>query len=166
MGYKHYWYRPKIISPEKYAVLYNDMLKVLDSLPAVYPGAYYRGTPILLKGWDGELPFEPDPTDFGFSGDADTGMSHETFRFDREIHETRWAVSKVTGGKPLFRESCETGRKPYDLAVCACLLVAKHHLPEMVIESDGEMDKQSWPHAFDLVENVLGIQLSRNSQVA
>lgn len=56
-----------------------------------------------------------------------------------------------------FSDFCKTNRKPYDLAVCICLLALSHKLPYFSFSSDGiwgdgEWDNQ-WDHAIDcLVE--------------
>ena len=54
-----------------------------------------------------------------FNGRGDDG--HETFLFD------------VNGGWAFTK----TSRKPYDLAVCECLLILNAHLPNMTLDSDG-----------------------------
>jgi len=49
----------------------------------------------------------------------------------------------------------KTAYKPYDLAVTACLVIAKHHLGEQItIHSDGEMD--NWHEAINLCHHFLG----------
>jgi hypothetical protein len=62
---------------------------------------------------------------FGFNGDASKGEDHETFAFE-------------VGHKGFH--FCKTARKPYDLAVCLCLLTIKFHLKETKISSDGEKE--------------------------
>ncbi len=51
---------------------------------------------------------------------------------------------------------CKTGRKPYDLAVCSTLIVAKKHFGEkMDVSSDGS-DADGWSQAKDLCQKILG----------
>lgn len=68
---------------------------------------------------------------FGFNGDASKGEDHETFAFE------------IGQSKSYF---CKTNRKPYDLAVCLCLLTIKFHLKETKISSDGD---EEWITIFE-----------------
>lgn len=62
--------------------------------------------------------------------------------FEDEGHET---FVLYRAGSDGF-EFCKTARKPYDLAVTACLLVYKHHSPDTIkVSSDG--DAEDWVEA-------------------
>lgn len=51
--------------------------------------------------------------------------------------------------KPKNFEFCKTARKPYDLLVCATLLLAEHHAPGVLeISSDGDREEWSFPLAW------------------
>ena len=73
---------------------------------------------------------------FGFNGDASKGEDHETFAFE------------IGQSKSYF---CKTARKPYDLAVCLCLLTIKFHLKGTEISSDGERE---WIPIFDTYKEI------------
>lgn len=50
---------------------------------------------------------------------------------------------------------CKTAFKPYDLAVCVFLVIAKHYLDEnMSVESDGT--RENWADAIEICQTVLG----------
>lgn len=88
------------------------------------------------------------------SGDC----SHETCRFPQVIPEERHADfdSHPTeeNGKGWQFNFCKTAYKPYDLAVTAFLIIAKHHLKEKIwIASDGET--QHWADGRILCEEFL-----------
>ncbi len=74
-----------------------------------------------------------------FNGKGEDG--HETFVFARE---SGWTF-------------CKTALKPYDIGVCAVLIIAKRHLGRSFeFSSDGEWDELRWRRACKLVENKLG----------
>lgn len=61
--------------------------------------------------------------------------SYETFAFQREYNPQDWEFSEE--GK--YFDFCKTAFRPYDLAVTAFLIIAKHHLQDdITIRSDGE----------------------------
>ena len=68
-------------------------------------------------------------------------------------HESLW----LTRTKNIEPEAhyCRTARKPYDLVVCAVLLVLQHHAPGVwTITTDGTLE--DWDPAREWVEGVLG----------
>jgi hypothetical protein len=65
--------------------------------------------------------------------------AHESFVFDAS--EGGWAF-------------CKTAEKPYDLAVCECLLILKKHLKGFSFRSDGDIDSEpNWVQAKKNVES-------------
>lgn len=73
---------------------------------------------------------------FGFNGDASNDEAHETFAFE------------ITHKGFHF---CKTARKPYDLAVCLCLLVMKFHIKGTEISSDGDKE---WIPIFETYKEI------------
>lgn len=62
--------------------------------------------------------------------------SYESFVFAREIIPPPFEEPCKNG---LYFDFCKTAFRPYDLAVTACLLIAKHYLKDKIIVStDGE----------------------------
>lgn len=63
--------------------------------------------------------------------------SHETFRLER-VYQPRGSYDAAHENGKYF-SFCKTAYKPYDVAVCACLILAKAYLKEQIIvSSDGE----------------------------
>jgi hypothetical protein len=57
----------------------------------------------------------------------------------------------------LWFDFCKTARKPYDLPVCACLIVLQHYFGDQFrVSSDGGIDTQSWPSARELCLKLFG----------
>jgi len=77
--------------------------------------------------------------------------SHESFVLERILKPGEW--QKPEAGK--YFEFCKTAYKPYDLAVTAALIIAQHHLGNLiVVSSDGE--EQHWFDAKQLCQMELG----------
>jgi len=75
-------------------------------------------------------------------------MACETFRLDRWHHPETWEP-KERGGYFSF---CKTRRLPYDLLVCAVLILLKHHFPKSEVSSDG--DYSDWVPAREWYQSV------------
>jgi len=94
--------------------------------------------------------------------------SHETFSFPRRLDEKEKPLGEVLfydeGGNPIYTEKekvgkyfdfCKTAFKPYDLAVNAFLIIAKHYLGrDLIVESDGDIPQ--WIDAIELCQSNLG----------
>lgn len=87
---------------------------------------------------------------------CDGSCSYESFIFERVLDVPDYQREKTPDG-PFFN-FCKTAFRPYDLAVTAALIIAKHHLKgAMTVTSDGEA-----PHWFDgamLCQSLLGYGL-------
>lgn len=87
---------------------------------------------------------------------CDGDCSHETFHFPRVLKPHAWEKPKENG---LYFVFCKTAFKPYDLAVTAFLVIAKHYLKDrLLVHSDG--DEAHWQDAKWLCEMELGYGLS------
>jgi len=79
--------------------------------------------------------------------------SHETFWFPRVREASREPLISAEGGK--YFDCCKTAFKPYDWAVTAFLVIAKHYLKEkLVVKSDGT--PANWHDARILCQVELG----------
>lgn len=79
--------------------------------------------------------------------------SHESFILDRVRELSDFDRKHAEGGK--YFSFCKTAFKPYDIAVCAALIVAKNHLKDKIkVTSDGEMEM--WKDGVEVCEKVLG----------
>jgi len=66
-----------------------------------------------------------------------------------------WKTPKESG---LYREYCKTAFRPYDLAVNAFLVIAKHYLGEnLKVGSDGKVEH--WIDAVQICQNAFGYGL-------
>lgn len=85
---------------------------------------------------------------------CDGDCSYETFCLPRVFTDSEW--QKPENG--LYFDFCKTAFRPYDMAVTACLVIAKHYLQDrIVVRSDGDDDQ--WQDAKWLCQIELGYGL-------
>lgn len=141
MSYTHSWYRPPVLDYSDMVAISSDFEMVVRELPAStaiveIPEHKAGRYDIAFRGRYGSV------EDFVFAEQSTA----------RVIDEGR-ARDPAMVGKSF--EYCKTGRLPYDLAVCSCLVVAKRYLGESVrVETDGGM--KDWAAVFEICERVLG----------
>ena len=81
-----------------------------------------------------------------FNGDEKNGLDHETFYLERREYKDFSRSNTFS--------FCKTARKPYDLLVCAVLILIHTYAPESrYISSDGNAD--DWLAAYRWIESIL-----------
>lgn len=151
MGYTHYW-KQKTVSTN-----YSDQAsKVSIEIPILLElmpkysssaGGYYKEHPILLKSGDGTGEPEINKAFISFNGDGSKDLDHESFYYEFEP-------------KPFEFSFCKTARKPYDLAVCLCLLSLANHIDTFEFSSDG--GREDWETAIDIYTKYHRGEISEN----
>jgi len=126
MGYTHYWRNPSGFPAATWKRITKDVRLVLAKLPK----------DCKIDDQNGGVPIINDEM-IWFNGVGDG--EYETFH--------------LAAGAQTF-EFCKTAMKPYDLAVTAVLLIAKHHHKAFDVSSDGKPEE--WAPAKKLVKKVLG----------
>lgn len=106
-------------------------------------GVFVGKGDVVVGGWgDG-----PSLATRACNGDC----SHEAFSFPRVLELKSWH-EPVRG---LYFDCCKTGFRPYDLAVTAFLVIAKHHLGTNIrTGTDGEL--QHFRDGMNLCQKHLG----------
>lgn len=103
MGYTHYFKFTKFITKEQMAEVAENVKDVFGTFPMVtkrLKGPYGKGEPIITDK------YRP----ISFNGDAEKNEDYESF---------------VVKAEDLGFHFCKTARRPYDLAVCLCLIILK-----------------------------------------
>lgn len=146
MGYTHYCRQSKNFTDKEWEAIVIDTKKMFAALPAKTPkaGIPGRGGEVLqIDDQEGNPPVANDTSIF-FNGCGYPDADHETFELTK----------KKPGDGFSF---CKTARKPYDLAVQACMLIAVHHAHASIsISSDGDADE--WLAAVKLL-NSIGVNM-------
>lgn len=148
MGYTLYWRRPAVIAPEAFQAVASDFRTLLEhpdgaSWIALADGYGESGRPEIT---DDRIEFN------GFGKD-----SYETFYLPRLYKEE----DTEHNDRELIFQSCKTNRRPYDLLVCAALVVLKHHLGSGCRIS-GDDDYEGYRGGSLLCRQILGYGLEES----
>ena len=142
MGYTHYYY----VSEKFDATLFK---KVVDDFKKLLKPISDKGI-VLANGMGEGKPIIND-NEIVFNGLGE--LSHETFCLEK-THEIQDWQKDMKKGELIFQFT-KTARKPYDIAVTACLVIAKHHFGEKIrISSDG--NDSEWNDGKQLCQEILG----------
>ncbi len=175
MGYSHYWNRPQIIDLTTFNTISKDLsalLPALEAAGALLANAYGREEPEIgpefigfngveccghAKNQDVRLAW-PSKDAHGIGDNMSKGgtLPYRTCNGDCSF-ESVWfeRVATIAGEDGRVECSCKTAFRPYDLAVTAFLVIAKHRLRgELQVQTDGE--PCHWAEAFALCQAKLG----------
>ncbi len=184
MGYTHYWYRKKEIKPDTFQAIKIDFEKILEILKKAIKLAdgMGEGVPQItdnLISFNGQRQCGHIKQELGVSWPSDNakGISSEidkshvgSWFAGAEIntrtcggdcaHESlyfpqnRKIADYETPKNGMYFDFCKTAFKPYDLAVITFMIIAKHHLKEIIlVSSDGT--QMQWFDGMALCEEIL-----------
>ncbi len=142
MGYTHYWYQMRDATPDQWVAICEAAQKIVAKSAVPVSREYDEKNEQPFFGID----------KIRLNGVGDDG--HETFLFTRK--KGRPLVTVDDGSTFAF---CKTAHKPYDIVVCAILVVAHHYAPDVWrIESDGDPD--AWMPGLRLACFATGIDMA------
>jgi len=155
MGYTHYWYQKRDFTGEEWKQIKLASLAVSHIIQhGVDRGPVF--IQIDIRGWDGTGKAQFTNDEITFNGDKDKLENHETFRLNRVMPDPTtqpWREKYIVRVRDYFA-FCKTAQKPYDILVCAVLLIAKHVAPTAIdYSSDG--DEEEWRGAELLTNKTL-----------
>jgi len=170
MGYTHYFYVPKEFSKDLFSKVVTDFKKILPEIEnvkvnenAISSSSYSENDDVKIKIVDGhgKVDSKPEITNNLICFNGSSQNSHETFFLERKTQTTFTRQDGSTyendikkNGK--YFEFCKTARKPYDLGVTTCLIIAKHYFNDQIeVRSDGEINDE-WVFAKKFVQKHLG----------
>lgn len=122
MGYTHYWTQTRSFTKEEWIEVSADLAEILSYVENDL------GVPLANGMGDGGTRPEFTGSIIQFNGVGDD--SHETFTVD--LKRTRLYPGATLGGS-----FCKTARKPYDIAVTACLCYLSSVAGAFSVSSDG-----------------------------
>lgn len=153
-AFAHAWVLPHEIDEERWALLRADAIGVLRAASARLEAGRPQEMPGILRGPDGMGLPDVTRDRIALNGSAFRGEAGEPFILERRAR--RGVVVRATdgsSGRAIRR--CDTGGNPYDLAVCALLLVTELRLGELMrLGSSGGM-RDGWREAVRLVREVV-----------
>ena len=166
MGYTHYYRVARKYDEKRWGNLIKDVKKLLELPPPEYLSiSWQSGEPYQLQTLDDIINsgsasgyYNIDETEISFNGIGEG--AHEQFqlyqRMPPEVFERHEDFNKRTTdidfNHPYF-EFTKTARKPYDVVVCCCLILAKMHLRKNIsITSDGGLE-DGWEAAIKIIND-------------
>ena len=187
MGYTHYYYVSSYYKQEAWDALLKDIKKLLElpiPLTALESSAFFgKNLGDLINSEEAGLNqgyYKINKTEISFNGIGE--LAHEQFKLYQrmppevfERHEEfakRFSVPSGVGATTADRvretgvrgmhhpyfECTKTARKPYDIVVQCCLILAKKHLGKgIAVSSDGGEDE--WTEAIRIIEKNFGYKV-------
>ena len=138
MGYTHYWKQKRVSTnyKEQANKVLTEVNVLLERIPqnSETAGGHYHDEKIVLCSGDGTGKPDISKERICFNGDEKRCLDHETFHYE-------------FNGETSDFDFCKTARKPYDMAVCLCLLSLANHIEGFEFSSDG--NKDDWQPAID-----------------
>jgi hypothetical protein len=152
---QHAWVIPHEIAEEEWLALRRDATVVLRAASARLEAGRSPEQPGILRGPHGLGLPQVSIDRIAFNGSSFRGESGDPFILERRA-SSGVLIRAAAGRTARAVRRCDTGGQPYDLAVCALLLVAKHHLDDaMRLGSSGGL-RDGWREAARLFREALG----------
>ena len=154
-GFVHAWTVPAEIAADVWAPLHADLIAVLRAASVRLEQARSGDDLALLRGPGGlgRLVIEPDV--IAFNGNSFLGQAGDPFSIERVARTGIIARVGSLGRRRTVRR-CETRGQPYDLAVCALLLVVLRHVGDVARVGTSGTLRSGWGLAASLVRETLG----------
>jgi len=159
MGYTHYWERQKRYSRPVFNRICSDMQKLDKSRRHEYPrwAVTFGGKEVILdRGTSNRFVKANDLQSGLLCFNGKDQFAHEDFYFQRVMGKINSVDQQMATKHPtktttkMYFQFCKTAQKPYDLMVCASLLIMKYHLgDDIIVKSDGS--PEDWEHAKDFI---------------
>lgn len=154
--YTHYWYQRRDFTRDEWQRIVATFQKMRENLPysTASGGGYYQDEPLAIAGADGAGEPTADAMIIMFNGAAP--LAGETFllvRLSQLYHDAYdWDPEENA-----WFNFCKTGRRPYDLVVCALLLAMTAIAPDAIqVSSDGDMQGLDWLPARNYLKMLEG----------
>jgi len=153
-SFVHAWSIQSEIAETEWQALHADMQLVLRA--AIRQLELTRANELaVLRGPEGLGYLQLDDTHIAFNGNAFLGQSGDAFSVERRARHNVIARVGRAGGRRAVRR-CDTGGHPYDLAVCALLLVMLRHLGANIRVGTSGSLRSGWGRAAALVRATIG----------
>lgn len=154
-GFVHAWSIQADISEPEWKAMYADMILVLRAASKQLELDRSGDDLAVLRGPEGLGHLALDVGQIAFNGNAFLGQAGEAFSVERHARHNVLARVGRGGGRRTVRR-CDTAGHPYDLAVCAVLLVILRHLGDGVRLGTSGSLRSGWGAAAALVRATLG----------
>ncbi|MEO5815515.1 MAG: hypothetical protein ABIT20_09575 [Gemmatimonadaceae bacterium] len=154
-GYMHAWSIQAEIGEPEWQAMHADMILVLRAASRQLELDRTGDDLAVLRGPEGLGRLQLDANQIAFNGNAFLGQAGDAFSVERRARHNGIARVGRGGGHRTVRR-CDTGGHPYDVAVCAVLLVALRHLGDGVRLGTSGSLRSGWGRAAALVRATIG----------
>ncbi|HTR77779.1 MAG TPA: hypothetical protein VMH39_06700 [Gemmatimonadaceae bacterium] len=154
-AFVHAWVTPADIAPARWEPMRDDIISVLRAASRELERDRSDDALAVLRGPEGFGPLHLAPDAVAFNGNAFLGFAGDPFAIERKPRRGVLARASHGGARRAVRR-CRTEGHPYDLAVCAVLLVVLRHLgDEARVGTSGGL-RTGWGRAAALVRATIG----------
>ncbi|MEP6999570.1 MAG: hypothetical protein ABI969_03770 [bacterium] len=154
-GFVHAWSIRAEIETAVWRPMRDDMILVLRAASHQLERNRSDDALAVLRGPEGLGHLQIKSDAIAFNGNAFLGQAGESFAIEREARVGIIARTGTGGTRRAIRR-CDTRGQPYDLAVCASLLVLLRHLgADSRVGTSGSL-RDGWSRAALLVRATLG----------
>ncbi len=154
-GFVHAWTLPAAIGEDAWSSLHADLITVLRAASAQLERSRSADDLAVLRGPGGLGRLVIEPGAVAFNGNAFLGQAGDDFSIERVA--PRGIIARVGSfGTRRTVRRCDTRGQPYDLAVCALLLVTMRHLADVARVGTSGSLRGGWGAAAALVRETLG----------
>jgi len=154
-GFVHAWTIQAEIAEATWRPLRDDMIAVLRAASMSMERDRSGDDLALLRGPEGLGHLHLEPNEIAFNGNAFLGQAGTPFAIERKARTGVIARVGSSGGRRTVRR-CDTRGHPYDLAVCAMLLVLLRHLGDGARVGTSGTLRSGWARAAALVRDTIG----------
>ena len=154
-GFVHAWTLPADIAEDAWRPMHADIVRVLSAASRELEQHRSSDDLAILRGPEGYGHLRIDPAEIAINGNAFLGQAAEKFAIERHA---RYGVIARVGSADSRRtvRRCDTKGLPYDLAVCAALLVVLRHMEDRVRIGTTGTIRSGWGRAAALVRTTIG----------
>jgi hypothetical protein len=154
-GFVHAWSIRADIAEPSWQALHADIIHVLRAASRVLELNRSADDLAVLRGPEGLGHLQIDASQVAFNGNAFLGQAADPFSIER--HAQRNVIARVgsSGARRTVRR-CDTLGHPYDLAVCAVLLVVLRHLGDRARVGTSGTLRSGWGRAATLLRSSMG----------
>ncbi len=154
-GFVHAWILPAEIDEQVWHALRRDVLLVLHAASRQLERDRSGDALAMLRGPEGLGHLVLDVGRIAFNGNAFLGQAGDPFTLERRAGSGVLARVSASGARRAVRR-CNTAGQPYDLAVCATLLVVSKHLAAAVRVGTSGTLRTGWARAASVVRETIG----------
>lgn len=154
-AFVHAWVLPADIAEARWRPMQADAIRALTAASHVLERDRTGDALAVLRGPEGLGHLVLRPDEIAFNGNSFLGQAGDEFAIERHARHGVIARRSYSGSRRTVRR-CDTGGQPYDLAVCAVLLVVERHLGADVRLGTSGSQRSGWGRAAALVRETLG----------